>query len=89
MKFQGCKWLEEITLPDKLVKITPNAFSDCCWLSQITSLAMKAPQFEVNCMSYFRYDGTLRVPTGATGYEEWIKAFGGRWKLEYIDPTRK
>lgn len=50
---------------------------------------MKAPQFEVNCMSYFRYDGTLRVPTGATGYEEWIKAFGGRWKLEYIDPTRK
>lgn len=71
--------LTSIIIPDSVTSIGNNAFYDCTHLTNITSLAMTAPELGVEPLPHGT-SGTLTVPAGSTGYDEWIDWLGG-WTL--------
>ena len=87
--FNACAALESITLPSTLESIGRGCFLNCISLASITCKAMTAPALDRE-MFGVKGGGVLTVPTGATGYDEWMKKGIGRlgmfgWTLQYSD----
>ena len=75
--------LEEIELPESVTSIGSYAFQNCTSLQSITVNAMTAPTIKSDTFSKvgtsYGASKILRVPKGATGYDE------GYWKTSLID----
>lgn len=80
--FAGCTGLTSLYIPSTL-GITSSAFSGLTSLTSLTVNKMQAPT-----TGYFSgaASGTLYVPQGATGYEDWLAVLGEGWSLSYITP---
>ena len=48
------------------------AFNNCSSLTSVTSLATTAPTIQSNTFQNVKTNGTLTVPSGATGYDVWM-----------------
>lgn len=87
--FTNCTSLKEISMPSTLESIGRGCFLNCISLASITCKAMTAPALDRE-MFGVKGGGVLTVPTGATGYDEWMKKGIGRlgmfgWTLQYSD----
>ena len=71
--FMGCQGLTSVTIGSGVTSIGDMAFGDCENLTTITSLATTAPTIEWGTFDRVKTDGTLRVPSGSTGYDEWMR----------------
>lgn len=87
--FFGCSGLTNIVFGENLLSLGDSIFDYCYDLKNITCKAMSAPTITSSTFEYMASNGTLYVPEGATGYDEWLKedyyylgAYG--WTLEYI-----
>lgn len=81
--FRGCI-ITAITIPDSVVYIGKYAFDTCRILKSITSLATTAPTIlDSTFYDMGSVDGTLYVPSGSTGYDEWMKT-----ELSYLGSYR-
>ena len=88
--FQNCYALTSVTLSSTLTTIGEYAFQYCTSLASITCKAQSAPAIQSNTFSINNSDGVLTVPTGATGYDEWMKNEYGylgyhNWTIQYSD----
>jgi hypothetical protein len=70
--FSSCTGLTSITIPDSVTSIGSSVFSSCTGLTTITSLATTAPTIEWGTFDRVKTGGTLRVPSGSTGYDVWM-----------------
>ena len=70
--FYNCSGLTSVTIPDGVTSIGNYAFQDCSGLISIISLAAKAPTIQSSTFMYVKTGGTLTVPSGSTGYDEWM-----------------
>jgi hypothetical protein len=77
--FYGCTGLTSITIPNSVTSIGDNVFYNCSKLTSITSLAAKAPTITSNTFYNVKRNGTLRVPSGSTGYDTWMNYLGNGW----------
>ena len=50
-----------------------SAFYNCSGLTSITSKAITAPSISEGTFRAVKSEGTLFVPTGATGYDTWMQ----------------
>lgn len=83
--FGQCYSAKDITLPSTLHCIEGYALpSD---VNTITCTAAKAPFIVHESLYVDATNGTLRVPTGATGYDAWLKKLPSGWKIEYYNPA--
>ena len=85
--FMGCKALTSIVIPKGVGKIEKQTFAYCTSLASITCKAMTAPSLGGNVFYSVNPTGILTVPTGATGYDEWMAEEDGKlgrysWKIE-------
>ena len=71
--FISCTGLTSVTIGSNVISIGDMAFGDCENLTTITSLAATAPTIEWGTFDRVKTDGTLRVPSGSTGYDEWMR----------------
>ena len=70
--FISCTGLTSVTIGSGVTYIDSFAFGDCENLTTITSLATTAPTIEWGTFDRVKTGGTLRVPSGSTGYDEWM-----------------
>lgn len=70
--FSNCSGLTSVTIPDSVTSISSVAFAHCSSLTSITSLAVIAPTIERSTFREVKTGGTLRVPSGSTGYDVWM-----------------
>ena len=86
--FRGCSELTAVTIPSTCWRIQPQAFKDCVWLSDITCYASTAPDIgtRIGDESFGNVSpqGTLNIPTGASGYDAWTAQLGEGWTINYI-----
>lgn len=77
--------VKDITLPSSLQAVRSYAFP--YYVNSITCSATKAPVIMDESLYVYTENGTLRVPTGATGYDAWLKKLPSGWKIEYYTPA--
>ena len=84
--FESCSSLTGINIPSGVTNIIDGAFYNCTSLSEITSNAMTAPTLPTSGQPVFSVasNGTLKVPTGSTGYDTWLTKLGSGWSIQYI-----
>ena len=84
--FTGCTGLTSVIIGSGVTSIDNSAFNGCISLTSITSLATTAPT--INSWTFYRVktNGTLRVPIGSTGYDEWMGT--GDYYLGYYNWTK-
>ena len=65
--FADCRSLTQITLPEKIVWVDDNAFTNCIALKSIKSKALYPPSVKQNNYSGYKliYSGKLIVPVGS------------------------
>ena len=86
LAFSDCYSAGEITLPSTLYAI--EGYSIPPYVNTITCAATKAPiMVDEFSLCVYTENGTLRVPTGATGYDAWLKKLPNGWKIEYYTPA--
>lgn len=71
--------LTSVIIPANVTSLGQEAFFDT-HLTNITSLATTAPELSTDSLSG-ETNGTLTVPAGSTGYDEWIEELGEGWTL--------
>lgn len=71
--FQSCLKLKSIEFPTGLTKIEAYAFNGCRNLIQIKSMPMTAPIIVNTSLRSVGNNGTLTIPTSATGYDTWMQ----------------
>ena len=81
--FDSCRRLTGIVLDENMETIGEGAFQGCEELTSITSLAMTAPSIQSSTFNNIKSRGTLYVPAGATGYDEWLSQLSG-WTIQEI-----
>ena len=88
--FGYCTSLTNITIPNSVTSIGDTAFYVCSGLTSITSNATTAPTIGSYTFQHIKTGGTLRVPSGSSGYCEWMDA-SVEYSLGYYnwttDPT--
>jgi len=70
--FQSCSAMTTCTIGSGVTSIGSNAFGYCSSLSAITSLATTAPTTTNNTFYRVKTNGTLYVPQGSSGYDDWL-----------------
>ena len=70
--FQYCSGLTSIDIPNSVISIGNQAFQDCYSLTSIISNATTAPTIQSNTFRNVKTGGTLRVPSGSSGYDTWM-----------------
>ena len=70
--FIDCRSLTSVTIGSGVTSIGDMVFGGCENLTTITSLATTAPTIEWGTFQEVKTGGTLRVPSGSTGYDEWM-----------------
>ena len=71
--FKDCSNLTSVTFGSNVTSISFSIFQGCTSLTSITSLATKAPSIFSTTFQDIGTGGTLTVPAGATGYNNWMK----------------
>ena len=69
--FQNCRNLTTIKVGAGTKKMEGYIFNKCYALEKVIMKPMIAPQFEFRALNIKR-NGTLYVPIGSTGYDEWM-----------------
>lgn len=82
--FSNCMSLSSITLPSTITLIKDKAFFYCKNLTAITSLAMTAPTVYDETFLDVKENGTLYIPSGASGYDAWLSKLPNGWTIETI-----
>ena len=87
--FRGCPGLKVIDLGTGLRYIGYEAFEGCSGVTSITSISSTAPSISSTTFYGVKSGGTLYVPAGATGYDEWMRTEEGclgyyNWTKEII-----
>lgn len=72
--------LTSVIIPANVTSLGQEAFFECSHLTNITSLATTAPELNSDSLPH-NANGTLTVPAGSTGYDEWIEELGEGWTL--------
>ena len=70
--FDYCQNLTSVTIGSGVTYIGRHTFYLCGSLTTITSLATTAPTIESDTFEGVTTGGTLRVPSGSTGYDIWM-----------------
>jgi hypothetical protein len=70
--FYGCNGLTSITIHDSVTNIGEWAFGSCTGLTSIICNATTAPTIIYTTFYSIKTKGTLTVPTGSTGYNNWM-----------------
>jgi hypothetical protein len=73
--------LEFISIPNSINNIYIDQIGYCPNLNKIRCTAISAPSLDANTFTGVSQTGTLYVPTGATGYDDWLTALGNGWTL--------
>ena len=79
--------LEEIDFPSTLTSIGLSGLAYCSKVMRMTFRRSTAPSLGNTCFYNFPSNGTLYIPTGATGYSggQWdTYLFNKGWTLEYL-----
>ena len=71
--FKKCSGLTNVTIGNSVTSIGEGAFYECINLTDIVSLATTAPTIESNTFYDIKTNGTLRVPSGSSGYNVWMQ----------------
>ena len=75
--------LENIIIPSSITSIGNKAFFGCQELTSITCLATTAPTLGNDVFENVSGTGTLTIPSGATGYDNWIgTVLPSGWTIE-------
>ena len=84
--FDGCRGLTSCTIGSGVTSIGTGAFYTRGNLSEITSLRTTAITLPTSGQPVFNVasSGTLKVPTGSTGYDAWLTLLGSGWSIQYI-----
>lgn len=69
--FQGCGNLISITVGANVKKMGSGVFNRCYALEKVIMKPIIAPQFTFAALN-IKSNGTLYVPIGSTGYDEWM-----------------
>ena len=72
--FYLCTGLKSVTIGSGVTTIEERAFYECRGVESITSLASTAPSIESYTFYNVKTNGTLYMPQGATGYDEWLSS---------------
>ena len=84
--FRSCSGLTSVTIPNSVTSIGNLAFYGCASLTSITCNATTAPTITSTTFKNVKTNGTLYVPTGSTGYDEWMGT--GEYYLGYYNWTK-
>lgn len=81
ISFSMFAWIPMVSviIPNNITNIGNYAFKRCESLTNITSLATTAPSIGNGALVTNHNSGTLIVPRGSTGYDEWIAQLGSGW----------
>ena len=71
--FNGCTDHTSIDIPNSVTSIGNQAFYDCTSLTIITCNATTSPTIKSNTFQGIKTGGTLRVPSGSSGYDTWMQ----------------
>ena len=89
--FYSCYNLTSVTIGSGVTTIQSRAFVFCNKLSSITCTKRTAPTLGGTSGADYTYpfyglptNGTLYVPTGATGYNNWTSHLPSGWSISYI-----
>lgn len=70
--FRYCSSLTSVTIGNSVIEIGDGAFRQCSNLTSITCNATTAPTISNNTFQEVNTNGTLTVPVGSTGYNDWM-----------------
>ena len=70
--FQDCYGLTSIVIPNSVTRIDSGAFYNCDNLTSIVCNATTAPTIQNTTFQNVHTGGTLKVPSGSTGYDVWM-----------------
>ena len=74
--FESCASLTSVTIGSGVTGIGQTAFDNCRSLTSIKCDATTAPTIYGNIFNNVKTGGTLTVPSGSTGYDEWMDYLG-------------
>ena len=80
--FNNCSGLTSITIGSGVISIDTYVFRNCNSLETITCFRSTAPTITYNTFDRIKANGILYVPTGSTGYNNWMTYLRSWTKVE-------
>ena len=81
----GFTALTTVEIGTGMQDIGANAFENCTSLTGITSYATTAPTITNSTFQGVSQTGTLYIPQGSTGYDDWENALGSGWTVSRMN----
>lgn len=70
--FGNCSGLTSVTIPSGVTSIGNSTFLNCSGLTNVIVEAITAPSIQSSTFQNIKTNGTLTVPVGSTGYNDWM-----------------